>query len=148
MSNWSYVTVCTLSPTEWSVHYNNSMTLHTAPLAVDRYHLGFMYLSTSFTVTTAQNFDGVGILWHFWQFLSKLSLQCLQMHSERQWSSIKILSVKYLKYHYPSKVPTIKILCYTVFVINVTLAEHIIVVCCMYMHVVMLCICARACADG
>ena len=36
------------------------------------------------------------------------------MYGERQWPSVKIFSVKYLKSQYPSKFPPLKILLYTV----------------------------------
>ena len=66
----------------------------------------------------AQNSDG-GKFWHFWCFPARPS-NCLknntalQVCGERQWLSVKIFSVKYLKSQYLSKFPPVKILRYTV----------------------------------
>ena len=60
----------------------------------------------------AQNFDG-GKFWRFWCFPARLSkfnplnclktIQHLEVYGERQWPSVKIISIKYLKSQYPSK---------------------------------------------
>ena len=69
-----------------------------------------------------QNFDG-GKFWRFWRFPDRpkfypsnclKTLQHLQVYGERQWPSIKIFSVRYLKSKYLSKFPPVKILRYTV----------------------------------
>ena len=70
----------------------------------------------------AQNFDG-GKFWCFWRFPARptkfnpsnwKTTQHLQAYGERQWPSITIFSVKYLKSRYLSKFPPVNILRYTV----------------------------------
>ena len=65
-----------------------------------------------------------GGFWRFWCFPARPSkfnlsnclrtIQRLQVYGERQWRSIKILSIKYLKSQYPSKFLPVKILHYKV----------------------------------
>ena len=56
----------------------------------------------------AQNFDGQKF-WRFWHFPARPSkfnllktIQHSQVYGERQWPTVKIFSVKYLKSRYPS----------------------------------------------
>ena len=77
-----------------------------------QYRLQFIATPNKSIYRIVQNFDG-GKFWRFWRFPARPSkfnpsyclktIQPLQVCGEKQWPSVKIFSVKYLKSQYPSK---------------------------------------------
>ena len=83
------------------------------------------YIAIAIRYRIAQNFDG-GNFWRFWRFPARPSkfnpsnclktIQRFQVYGERQWPSVKIFSVKYLKSQNPSKfLPRQKFALYGIF---------------------------------
>ena len=75
-----------------------------------RLYIAYRYNEVSYNTKIWQ-----GKFWCFWCFLARPSkfnlsntIYYLQVHGERQWPSVKIFSIKYLKSQYPLKFPPSK----------------------------------------